>query len=171
MGMYDTLYILEKSSLKCACGHEINRFQTKDLDNMLNEYYLFKNKRLYCVEKDYSKLDRPNEYTLEKDNLIIIYKSKCNFVSFSGKINAYSECRQCKPICYRHKTWAHDYVDHMYPWIEYCLIFEKGIVKDIEVVRADTREQLKKSVSGCLPDNNRIVKKHLELLNKRTKRI
>lgn len=121
MGMFDTFYVAPRFNLECSiCKSWLvdHDFQTKDLDNLLNEYFLEKNKKVYLIEspcdknfwyeytdEEIKKHNEKNPKALFKRNKGDGFYEKGAFlfenrewkpiINIPKMINIYTSCRKC----------------------------------------------------------------------------
>jgi hypothetical protein len=166
MGMFDRIHLLgaDAERVVCDAGHLARgELQTKSFESTMADYYVFES-HLYLSKRNAEHDERTP--SREGDALLLTRRESAARVDFSGQVEAYTHCEECDPVCFEGAHW--DRVDHRYVWCEWNLIFDRGKLERVEPVRVETRESLRKQMLrdgvGVLPDDDRIVKKHMDQL-------
>ena len=118
MGMFDRIIDLD-GKLKCAEGHVLKDFQTKDLTNTMTRFYLRGN-RLYETVKTRETLE-PGETTVREVKEHILQE----YVLGYRTVAIYAACPQCKPVRFQQKGdrgWI-DNIGEKQPWNDFELKF------------------------------------------------
>ena len=172
MGMFDNLILLGKSAelVVCAHGHPQEGLQTKSLECLLDDYYVYE-RVLYRKERAANdRLPRPRQ--MEEGKLILRFESEALRVAHTGVVVAYTHCEACDPIVYESETSFSGRVSDRRLWVEYELEFRDGrLVKATALsakTREETREQMLRKGVAVLPDDDRVARRHIEMGRKKT---
>lgn len=165
MGMFDSIYkVLSGKRISCAAGHDqIDvEMQTKDLECNFLSYYI-------CNNKLYRSNNNPQTSFDLKDTLQIVHRTSTEPCSLTKSITVYGGCKICDPIIFERGGNLWGRVGERWVWCEWELFFEEGMLLKVEPVTLETRDQLRAKMlkGGCeniLPDDDRVARKHLELL-------
>jgi hypothetical protein len=164
MGTYDTLTIVGPSRLVCAAGHPLTTFQTKDFREPSMDSYALRGTVLFLGERN----EEGNTWVDAGDELISRREERFRRVTdVGGPIAIYTHCEVCAPVVFERDSLSWDHLDERRPWVEYELLFARGELIDLKPLRvesrADVRLDLEKSGVGVLPDDDRLVRRHLAL--------
>ena len=135
MGMYDSVYV--DVGLPCAAGHRSHDFQTKDIGNHLDHYYVFDGVLyVFCSRVTSNRVDdgeaKPFSKVARLDDDRIELWAPPTVVTrshLSERFEVHAICRRCEPV------WTVDgnsvgfgvlnLNDHQ-PWIAWTLTFDNG---------------------------------------------
>lgn len=171
MGMFDTVKFTEmEEAPMCFSGHVLKDFQTKDLDQGMDVYYI-RGRKLYLLDKDFDKPRNlkysdpdPASVFSDRSELFIVETRIAKPSRFSGTMNVYTSCNECDPVCWESQgssVWG-DRINEAFPWNEFELRFEDGIFIYMEPIKVESRDDVRLGLSGrALPDDDRIVSRHL----------
>jgi len=183
MGMYDRIYFFGADAERVACAHghpQTGEFQTKDSPCELDDYYVFDGK-LYVHKYStnhpdaVAALHRPVEDSWALVGDVLTKKKTITAIPhrISGIWHAYRSCKTCDPVVYAsgvESSYGGDRLRNEAPQIEYALQFTDGrlvevLPKELET-RDDVRARLTKQNSPIevLPDDDRLVMRHLDLV-------
>ena len=166
MGMFDTFHVTG-DKLKCAAGHSFDGIdlQTKSLECNLDCYILFDG-RLY-IQKRGNSYKETLTPVVEGELLVRMFRCEADPTIITDAVTVYGSCTECDPVCFESKHSFGDNISHRYPWCEWNLVFVKGKLIEIEPVQLETREIIRKGdMDKYLPDDDRVAKRHIELLRK-----
>ncbi len=170
MGMFDTMIMLGKSAdlVSCAHGHPQDDLQTKSLECLLDDYYVYE-RMLYRKTKDAQRL--PKVRQLEDDKLSLRFESEALRVAHTGEVVAYTHCEECDPIVYENWSSFHGGVGDRRIWVEYALEFHDGrLVKATPLsvkTREETREQMLRDGVAVLADDDRVACRQIAMFRKK----
>ena len=172
MGMFDNLIMLGKSAefVVCAQGHPQEALQTKSLECLLDDYYVYE-RILYRTEPTANdRLPRPRQ--IEEGKLTLRFESEALRVAHTGGVVAYTHCETCDPIVYESEASFSGRVSDRRVWVEYELEFRDGRLIKVTALsaktREETREQMLRDGVAVLPDDDRVARRHLEMYRKKT---
>ena len=131
MGMYDTVKFLgPEYPVLCAEGHQVkDAFQTKSFDCALDTYFIHEN---FLYQRKCNKtVEKDNVVSVDGINLIITSTENIPANLFSGIVEVYTHCTQCKPILFSRKNSVllgmfGGLIDRRFPFITYKLSFISG---------------------------------------------
>ena len=172
MGMYDSFYIMsaaDTEKISCPAGHRMVNveLQTKDLECVMASYHVFEG-RLFMLKRNADEQTEPP--VMHGDSLIITRRQEGRSVDLTQNVVVYTHCHKCLPVVVEQDSaWSR--VTGRYPFNEWELKLEKGKLVDVEHVRVESREDVRKTlikngVDGVLDDNDRVAKKYLDSLAK-----
>lgn len=177
MGMYDRFYTFDaRVPLPCAAGHPQlrNQFQTKDFDEPgLDGYYLYEG-RLFRVAGR-SKDTGDEKLLPDGEAVVLVTSRRAEFFPFTGVLNVYTYCYECAPVLFEsgsaREIWG-DIVQERKPRIVYSLTFRNGRLEAVKPVELQSREDVRRELREALgervlPDDDRLARRHFELLNKK----
>lgn len=170
MGMFDTMIMLGKSAdmVSCAHGHPQSDLQTKSLECLLDDYYIYE-RVLYRKAKSSERIPRVRQ--LEDNKLTLRFESEAARVAYTGEVVAYTHCELCDPIVYEEWSSFHGGVGDRRIWVEYELEFHDGrLVKATPLsvkTREETREQMLRDGVAVLPDEDRVASRHIAMYRKK----
>jgi hypothetical protein len=155
MGLFDYFELVGPSDwVLCYEGHECRSFQTKDLENLVFHYYVF-DRCLYKLHEgeDYEDVS-DYEYVPSVTGLEIVQKHRALPVSLGPKatVVASARCEECKPI-YITSRWE-GRLQALYPWVEYRFGFDGGLLTDVNIVRVESREDVRRLATNPLDDDD-----------------
>ena len=172
MGMFDNLILLGKSAelVVCAHGHPQGALQTKSLECLLDDYYVFE-RILYRNERGNSdRVPRPRQ--MDEGKLILRFESEALRVAHTGIVVAYTHCEACDPIVYESQSSLSGRVSDRTVWVECELEFRDGrLVRATALsakTREETQEQMLRDGVAVLPDDDRVARRHIEMHRKKT---
>jgi hypothetical protein len=179
MGMFDSVWFLGKAAerVTCAAGHPlVGELQTKDLDGGMDRYFVHATDaglQLFTGKAHRKTIERVIERgAFLRETVVSDYLPSL----LSVTIDAYGSCGECDPVVYEREVGSvyGDAVGEARARCEYELTFVKGLLTAVEPVRVESRDQVrerlqKTQVVTVLPDDDRIAKRHLELLRKENK--
>jgi hypothetical protein len=162
MGSHDVIKLVGASdALRCAHGHEVREFQTKDLGESLATYFVCDG-RLYKLDQN---MDGPRhhseDYRLEGDTLVVTRQEKATLVS-AGEVVVYSRCTACLPVLVETSNdWMGAISEH-HPWVQFVLRFEGSRLMERRPDRVETRDDVRKKHPEAIPDDDRVARRHFE---------
>lgn len=170
MGMFDNLILLGKSAelVVCGHGHSQEHLQSKSLDCLLDDYYVYE--RVLYRNKRASDERLPRARQMEEGKLTLRFESEARCLAHTGEVVAYTHCEACDPIVYESETSFSGRVSDRRVWVEYELEFRDGrLVRATALsakTREETREQMARDGVGVLPDDDRVARRHIEMQRK-----
>lgn len=178
--MFDTIYLLHEedySRVLCADGHPMtDNLQTKDLDNVMAAYYVFRGQVYFQPKGERSSSNDVKKFEVVENKLVSRNIESYEKHSLSEKnICAYAYCNECLPVISEPNSsimWRS--INETYPLCEWSFSFENGILVDVKPLKLQTRDDIRNELALrgvlALPDNDRIAKKHLELLQQENRK-
>lgn len=182
MGMYDSIYVVDDktaATFTCVAGHPQKgvELQTKSLDCEMGTYYLF-DSMFYEVERD-GRSDDPrhfkNEYVATGDDLTIHSTTTAIGLARTVTLICYSSCYTCDPVVFDDEGGIFGRIQDRSPRVEFEVEIKDGRL--VQVIRTpmsesreDVRTKLLKQGVEALPDDDRVAKKHLQLLRQQNHR-
>lgn len=171
MGMFDNLVLLGESAslVRCAHGHVQEDLQTKSLERLLDVYYVYERVLYRSMRAAEERIVRPRE--MEDGKLRIRFERDALRFAHTGEVVVYTHCSDCDPVVYESASSFVGRVSDRRVWVEYELDFrEGGLVKTAALstkTREETREQMLRDGVAVLPDDDRVARRHLEMLRKK----
>lgn len=184
MGTYDSFFVrddLSAERLRCAEGHLLKdrEFQSKSLHCNLDHYYVV-DAMLYRLrgngtwkdpapKKSFAIVDwhRDTPY----GRLAITTRETAEFEPLTREVDLYTSCHECDPVCFEIGDSALNFngrLNHREPRVQYFVNFEAGRLVQAHPVGCETRqmvrERLLKEGLHVLPDDDRVVKRHVAVL-------
>jgi hypothetical protein len=100
MGMFDNLILLGKSAelVVCGHGHSQEHLQSKSLECLLDDYYVYE--RVLYRNKRASDERLPRARQMEEGKLTLRFESEARCLAHTGEVVAYTHCEACDPIVY-----------------------------------------------------------------------
>jgi hypothetical protein len=132
----------------------------------MKHYYVYGG-IFYAPNDNYGRLSKfmvhPNADTL------IARSEETYFRAFDvdGMVSVYTTCDQCQPVFYEnHIGWQGD-ISSMSPWVQWVLTVQSGVIVKKESDRSESRDDVRAKLLSMglppLPDEDRVVKRELEL--------
>lgn len=121
MGMFDEI-TFEKAPIICKCGNKLDYFQTKDFDNVLDNYRIKENKDLEVQDWHLESIPENEQEELKKKSgfnwspSLRRVNTGWSKVKWTEKIHCHSDCEKCRKY-----------------WFDLLLDIVKGKVRKIEV--------------------------------------
>jgi hypothetical protein len=148
MGMYDEVKVLDQV-ITCAQGHHLHNFQTKTLDNAMEIYYVMES-RLYRFSGRMFAQDKQGGTFSAKDLLWVEVQGPAIKEELTESINVYTSCFKCLPVSYRKNarmtgSWT-DLIERQYPWNEFQLFLEKGILQKVEPKKQESLQEIEENL-------------------------
>lgn len=171
--MFDEFHFLGSTSelVTCAAGHpQRGGLQTKDLECLMSHFYVLDSnvfEGLSGVNEGRTKV----EHRVENGELVIAQTSRyIPALRLDGGFSIYTHCDECEPVFYESEHAFRGGIDKSQPWCQWIVVIQKGKLIEVQKDRCETREDVKAKMGrvGCapLPDNDRMVKRELELWRK-----
>ena len=170
MGMFDNVILLGKSAELVVCAHEHPQeaLQTKSLECLLDDYYVYE--RILYRNKRAANDRLPRTRQMEEGKLALRFESEALRVAHTGEVAVYTHCEVCDPIAFECEVSFSGRVSDRRVWVEYELEFRDGrLVKATALsakTREETREQMLRDGVGVLPDDDRVARRHIEMCRK-----
>ena len=170
MGMFDNLVLLGESAnlVRCAHGHVQEDLQTKSLERLLDVYYVYERVLYRTMRAAQERIARSLE--MEDGKLRIRFERDASLFAHTGEVVVYTHCKDCDPVVYESASSFGGRVSDRRVWVEYELDFREGrLVKTAALstkTREETREQMLRDGVAVLPDDDRVARRHLEMLRK-----
>jgi hypothetical protein len=105
MGLYDTVLFLDRvAAPRCALGHPLRSFQTKDFDEPSMHTYLVRDGRLYRADPAdaESHVEHESEsWRLDGSDAVREHRFKLCEVRGPLRVDVYGDCRACEPVLAR----------------------------------------------------------------------
>jgi hypothetical protein len=171
MGMFDTVIFLDAAAgPRCADGHRIGSFQTKDLENPSMSTYLVHDGRLYLakpVENRWSS-DEARGWRLETGRAIREHCYELREVYARTSVRIYGHCEECEPVLVRsdRASFLGDIVIEHKLFVEFRLSFRRDEPLQVERVsgaRSDLGNDLRARGLCVLGDDEPLAMAHREL--------
>ena len=178
MGMFDSFYVLDDTSqFLCAGGHHQKgvELQSKSLGCLMDIYYV-REGMLYVLRREDDDNAQDIEYNIVDAGLLIVRREVAKRHGLNQTVTMYTSCMTCDPVVFEHAGSGHwdGKVGERSPRVELDVTFTDGRVTKVVPNGCETREEVRKELlaSGvlALPDDDRIAKRHIELLRERTGR-
>ena len=170
MGMFDNVILLGESAglVRCAHGHAQEDLQTKSLESLLDDYYVYERVLYRARRTAEQRVVKPRQ--LEEGKLKLRFERDASCFAYTGEVVAYTHCNECDPIVYESTSSFAGRVCDRRLWVEYELDFRDGrLAKAVALsakTREETRDQMLRDGVAVLPDEDRVVRRHLEMLRK-----
>ena len=170
MGMFDNLVLLGESAnlVRCAHGHVQEDLQTKSLERLLDVYYVYERVLYRTMRTAEERIVKPRE--MEDGRLKLRSERDAFPFAQTGEVVVYTHCKDCDPVVYESASSFGGRVSDSRVWVEYELDFREGrLVKTAALsakTREETREQMLRDGVAVLPDDDRVARRHLEMLRK-----
>lgn len=163
MGMFDSIdVILDKdgvSPFRCAAGHNVFEFQTKDLNDLMDSYKIIGSRLYGPTAKEgawQSVFEMVGADLIERMNRV--YPPS----KFTGQLTVYTSCPECDPVVYENPgaSWNGGVAERSV-WCEYLATFKDGLLIEVAPEKLETRDEIRKATVGALSDDDRVAKKHI----------
>jgi hypothetical protein len=182
MGLFDTvLFMDDLDELRCAQGHALRSFQTKDIDEPSMSTYLMRVDRSGRPGRLYQA--RPEEHGSHAESEIASWRCEgngavrehrysLNEVHGPLAIHIYGSCHACEPVLVRtaEPGWRGDIVTEHALFVDFELLLRPGEPLHIERT-SGSRDELKRELSGrgayVLLDDEPLAVAHRELVSAR----
>jgi hypothetical protein len=171
MGMFDNMVLLGEGAglVRCAHGHVQEDLQTKSLECLLDVYYVYERILYRSMRAAEERIVKPRE--MEDARLKLRFERDAFRFAHTGEVVVYTHCKDCDPVVYESASSFGGRVSDRRIWVEYELDFRKGrLVKTGALsarTREETREQMLRDGVAVLPDDDRVARRHLEMLHKK----
>jgi hypothetical protein len=182
MGMYDCFFAKDDVSadlFRCGEGHALrdsDEMQTKDLRCDLDHYYVV-DRRLFVLRRGGETSNHQRQQIVVTDGALRITTTEIAVADpYSGEVCLYASCTLCDPICFEYgesevASWG-GRLNHSEPRTRWTATFEHGQLATVQPIGCETREDVRQKLLlreglTVLPDDDRVVKKHIALLRER----
>jgi hypothetical protein len=172
MGMFDNVILLGEgaSLVRCAHGHAQQDLQTKSLDCLMDDYYVHDRVLYHAMRGGEAPVAKPRR--LEDGKLRLRWERDALRVTLTGEIVAYTQCHDCDPIVYESESSFAGHISDRRVWVEYELQFRDGRLVEAVALsaksREETREEMLRDGVAVLPDEDRVARRRLEMLRKKS---
>jgi hypothetical protein len=178
MGMFDTLTFIYDVTPEawtsplflCPEGHRIRELQTKELECSMDTYVIAPD-----VEGKWTmhltSRDAAPRYSFVSGRLVRTAVTECKKSDLTDSVFAYGNCDECLPVFFESLNVWSGGIGEREVFLEFCLRFEAGRLVTSERALGQTREELRQQMKrdgvGVLPDDDRVVMKHIEARRKK----
>ena len=176
MGMFDSIYVIDDQTAAkflCAAGHPQNNveLQTKSLECNMDDYFVYEG-QLYVNSR--REREAKSEYAVTDAGLSITRTALAKRYGINRTLVCYSQCHTCDPVVFESEHSFAGRVSERSPRVEFEVSFVDGRLAEVRPHNCETRDEIRskllKEGVEVLPDDDRIAKKHLELLRKENAR-
>jgi hypothetical protein len=163
MGLFDTIIFAGAGdSPRCADGHQVRHFQTKQMGNGMITYLVWEGK-LYKPElDDVGSWPGPKElarHVPEGDHLVITHELRAHPIR-GRVVDAYGTCEACPPVLVEASSGS--WIMELSPWLEYELCFEGDRLFEWRSRVVQSRDDLRRKQPDVIPDDDRVARRFLE---------
>jgi hypothetical protein len=171
MGLYDTVEVLDEPvALRCAHGHALRSFQTKDLDEPSMSSYFVHGGRLYLAfaRDNRTGVEHVERWRIEGDEAVQEHRFGLREIAPPRVVRIYGQCYECPPVLVRTDaaTLLGDIVREHALFVDFALTFRSGEPVQIERT-SGTRDELKNELRArgvyVLEDDEPLAVAHGEL--------
>lgn len=142
MGMFDNVYLIDpaaRAQCTCALGHlpeETTEFQTKDLDCLMDDYFVVD-----------GKLHRRSGRWLV-DESMPPPEGHGEPIDYTGQVRFYAACRSCPETLWENPLRHSNLGPHRQTsWNEFVALFHRGKLLIVEPVTRETIEEVRKKMT------------------------
>lgn len=176
--MFDEVEVLGDSPLRCAAGHAIRKFQTKDMGEESERYILKFDRKPALDETGYGQLflvrgsgfwqvqeDARSFVQTGPESFALRVDMPLELVTGDHLLTIYSDCRECEPVYFRRAGPFGGYgsnglLEEQTPWVEWEVTIRGGMVTSWKGTRLETREQVREWLARAVPDADPLVVAH-----------
>jgi len=176
--MFDEFHFLDDMAklTSCAAGHPVKYSQTKSLACVMRHYYVYAG-RVYsgsAIRGGEDNTQRLSFIDAATGRLMVRDTTTYDLVTdLTGTIELHYHCNECDPVFYEsNDSWDGMGMSGMEPRCSWLATFDKGVLMNVEShceTRDDIRKKLIEMARPPLPDDDRVVKRELELRRDRRK--
>jgi hypothetical protein len=162
MGLSDTIFFAT-DHLKCAHGHELREFQTKQLENDLSAYYVIGG-QLYRQQdraRRHSVPAPPPAYHRDGRDRILLTEDRVCPAS-AGELVIYAACHQCDPVLVEAADGPFGHLREVAPWVQHIVRFDGGRLVEIRPDRVESRDDVRRKHPDAIPDDDRLAARYFK---------
>jgi hypothetical protein len=175
--MFDSIYVIDEQTAAkflCAAGHPQRNveLQTKSLECNMDSYYVHEGQLYEYVRREGARAK--SVYAVTDAGLTVTETRTFKRYGINRVIVCYSQCYTCDPVVFESEHSFGGRVSERSPRVEFTVSFKDGLLVDVQQHHCETRDEIRakllKEGVEVLPDDDRIAKKHIELMRKENAR-
>jgi len=177
MGMFDSFFVLDDQSAAkflCAAGHPQKgvELQSKSLECNMDSYFIYEGQLYVSARYEHEHIEKA--YVITDAGLAATQTTTYKRYGINRTIECYSQCYACDPVVFEGDHLFGGRVSERSPDVEFEVSFVDGRLNEVRQSKCESRDEIRQKLLKegleVLPDDDRIAKRHLELLRKENAR-